>query len=98
VGILITGVDLQTNASASMHLFVNDKRVKSTLVPAPQLGRQILTFNLGLELLKTDDPGGLISMRLSISSALNGAALALFNRRPDKSMDSVGGQTIESKM
>jgi hypothetical protein len=55
VGILITGVDLQTNAGSLMQLFVNDKRVKSTLAPALHLGRQILQFDLGPEWLKTDD-------------------------------------------
>jgi hypothetical protein len=55
VEVLITGVDLQTNAGASMQLLVNDKRVKSTLIPARHLGRQILQFDLGPEWLKTDD-------------------------------------------
>jgi hypothetical protein len=56
VEMLITGVDLQTNAGASMQLFVNGERVKWKLIPAPHLGRQILQFDLGSEWLKADDP------------------------------------------
>jgi hypothetical protein len=56
IEILITGVDMQSNAGASMQLFVNDKRLKSKLIPAPNVGQQILQFDMGPEWLKTGDP------------------------------------------
>jgi hypothetical protein len=56
VEMLITGVDLRTNGGALMKFFVDGKHVGSELTPAPHLGRQILTFELGPEWLKAQSP------------------------------------------
>jgi hypothetical protein len=56
IEMLVTGVELRTNGGASMKLFVNGKPLGSEITPAPHLGRQILTFELGPEWRRSKSP------------------------------------------